>query len=332
MAASDRPPAPRRPSEHPKTNGGAVLEPPTKPPPALSAEQDPPGKAPILIVIHTREAPLLGRRFVLDRSPVRIGRGVENHIVLRDASVSPQHAHLEGHDGAWWCVDDGSTDGVYIDDRPTPGRASLAHGTRIGIGSTIFKFLSGSGTEAEYHEEIYRLTVCDGLTQVFRERYLVEALDKEILRARRLERPLALLMIEIDELGAIDRSNGLPNARDHVLREVAGLVRHSVSRDGILARYGDEGFVIVLPDRTLETARAVAESLCQKVANMPFQVGPGELRATVCIGGVERHGADRASADILERASRALHVAKSRGRNQLECGAVDEGPNSGPGA
>ena len=80
------------------------------------------------------------------------------------------------------------------------------------------------------------------------------------------------------------------------------------------------------------SARAVAESLCEKVASSPLAGGARGLRATVCIGGVQRRDEDRASADILERAIRALHVAKSRGQNQLECRAVDEGPNSGPGA
>ncbi len=309
-----------------------MLEPPARPPPALSAEECAPGTAPILVVIHTREAHLLGRRFVLDRSPILVGRGAENHIVLQDASVSPRHAHLEGCDAAWWCVDDGSMDGLYIGDQRTTGRGPLARGSRIGIGSTIFKFLSGRGLEAQYHEEIYRLTVCDGLTQVYRERYLFEALDKEILRAQRRGSTLALLMIEVDELGALDGSNELPNMGDRVLREVASLLRRSVPREGILARYGDERFVMVLPERTLETARAVAENLCEKVANSPLAVGPRGLRATVCIGGAQQRGDDRAGADILERASRALQVAKGRGRSQLECKVVDEGPNSGPGA
>ena len=195
MGASDRPPRPPRPPEPPQTNGSAVLEPPPRPPSALSAEQDPPGTDPILVVIYTKDPNLLGRRFVLDRSPVFVGRAVENHIVLHDARVSPRHAHFEVRGAAWWCVDDGSTEGVYVDDQRTTDAAVLAHGTRIGIGSTIFKFLSGKEAEAQYHEHIYRMTICDGLTQVYLKRYLVEALDKEILRARRHDRPLALLMI-----------------------------------------------------------------------------------------------------------------------------------------
>jgi two-component system cell cycle response regulator len=328
MAASDKPPAPPRPSEHPKTNGGSVLEPPARPPLALSAEDDAPGTAPILVVIHTNEPRLLGRRFVLDWSPVLIGRSAENHIIVQDPGESPRRAHLERRGAAWWCVDDGSMDGLYIDDHWTTEPALLASGTRIGIGSTIFKFLSGSRLEAQYHQEIYGLTVCDGLTQVYRERYLVELLDKEIVRAQRRGSALALLLIEVDGLGP----NGPPNAGDHVLREVAALLRRSVrAREEILARFGAERFVMVLPERTLETARGVAECLCQKVANSPLAVGPRRLRATVCIGGAQLRDDDRASAGVLERANHALRVAKSRGRNQLECKGLGESPSSGPG-
>jgi hypothetical protein len=57
MAPSDKPLAPPRTSEQPKTNGGSVLEPPARPPLALSAEDDAPGTAPILVVIYTKEPP-----------------------------------------------------------------------------------------------------------------------------------------------------------------------------------------------------------------------------------------------------------------------------------
>jgi two-component system, cell cycle response regulator len=332
MAASDTHPAPPQPSEPPKTSGEAVLEPPARRPPALSADPNQPGATPILVVIHSKDAHLLGRRFVLDRSPVHVGRGGENDIVLRDASVSPRHAHFERHEASWWCVDEGSTDGVYIDDRRTSGRAPLDRGIRIGIGSTIFKFLSGRRPEAQYYEEIYRITVLDGLTQVWRERYLIETLDKEIARARRYGRALALLTIEIDELAASVGSSQLPNAGDHLLTEVAGVLRRSVPRAGIVARYGDERFVALLPDHTLEMARVIAEALCENVAASPLAMCTSGLRVTVSIGGARRRDDDLGRGDILERASRALRVAKSRGRGQLECEAVDDDPSSGRGA
>jgi pSer/pThr/pTyr-binding forkhead associated (FHA) protein len=60
----------------------------------------------------------------------------ETHGASSSSGMAPRQAHFEGRDDAWWCVDDGSMDGLYIDDQRTTGRAPLAHGTRIGIGST----------------------------------------------------------------------------------------------------------------------------------------------------------------------------------------------------
>jgi diguanylate cyclase (GGDEF)-like protein len=116
------------------------------------------------------------------------------------------------------------------------------------------------------------------------ERYLVEALGKEILRAGRHGRPLALLMVAVDELGTPDGSTGVPNARDHVLRQVAGRLRRWVPRDGTLARYGAEQFVIALPEHTLETARAIAERVREGAGDSSPAVGP---RVTVSIGGAQ---------------------------------------------
>ena len=318
MAPSDRPP---------KANGHAVLDPPARPP-ALSAAGDPRRSAPIVVVIQTKDRAFLGCRFVLDWSPVLVGSDSENDIVVHDPNVSPRHAHFENHDTAWWCVDDGSTDGLYIDDQLTTAPARLANGARIGIGSTVLKFLTGPDVEAQYHEEIYRMTIVDGLTQVYVVRYLFEALDKEWTRARRHGSALALLTIELD---AIEGLGALPGAADRVLREFAGVLRRSVPRDAILARYRDERFAMILPEHALETAGAFAESLRERIANSTLAVGQRALRPTACIGVALRHDDDMTSADILQRAGRALDLARSRGRNQVECTTVEKGPSSGFG-
>src|SRR5206468_1374538 len=69
-----------------------------------------------IVVIYTKEPTLLGKRFVLDVSPMRIGRGAENQIVLEGDSVSRRHAHLEQRAQNWWAIDDGSTNGTYVND------------------------------------------------------------------------------------------------------------------------------------------------------------------------------------------------------------------------
>ena len=231
-----------------KTRVTAIVQKPLQGPDGVPKGND------CLVVIYTKEPTLLGRRFVLDSSPIRIGRGAENHIVLEGDSVSRRHAHFEQRSGAWWCVDDGSTNGSYVNDEQIMREAHLGNGDRIKIGPTIFKFLSGQDVEAQYHEEIYRMTIIDGLTQVHVKRYLLEALDKELMRARRHVRELSFLMLDIDHFKKINDVHG-HLAGDYVLKEVARLIQQRIRRDEVLARYGGEEFAIILPETNLEGAR-----------------------------------------------------------------------------
>ncbi|MGH7281371.1 MAG: FHA domain-containing protein, partial [Polyangiaceae bacterium] len=151
-----------------------------------------------LVVIYTKEPSLLGKRFMLDTSPLRVGRGAENNIVLEGDSVSRRHAHFEQRSQTWFAVDDNSTNGTYVNDDQISREFGLTNGDRVKVGPTIFKYLSGQDVEAQYHEEIYRMTIIDGLTQAHVKRYLLEALEKEVIRARRHQRELSFMMFDID--------------------------------------------------------------------------------------------------------------------------------------
>jgi two-component system cell cycle response regulator len=269
-----------------------------------------------LVVIYTKEPTLLGRRFLLETTPTRIGRGVENHIVLEGDSVSRRHAHFEQRSGAWWCVDDGSTNGSYVNDEQIMREARLSNGDRIKIGPTIFKFLSGQDVEAQYHEEIYRMTIIDGLTQVHVKRYLLESLDKELMRARRHTRDLSFLMLDIDHFKAINDRHG-HLAGDYVLKEVARLIQQRIRRDEVLARYGGEEFAIILPETTREGARALAEGLRERIEQSRFTFQNEVIRVTISIGVAMLHESDRASMDLIKRADEKLYEAKHDGRNRV---------------
>ena len=269
-----------------------------------------------LVVIYTKEPSLLGRRFVLDTSPIRIGRGAENHIVLEGDSVSRRHAHFEQRSGAWWCVDDGSTNGSYVNDEQIMREAHLGNGDRIKIGPTIFKFLSGQDVEAQYHEEIYRMTIIDGLTQVHVKRYLLEALDKELMRARRHVRDLSFLMLDIDHFKKINDVHG-HLAGDYVLKEVARIIQQRIRRDEVLARYGGEEFAIILPETTLEGAHALADGLREKIEESRFVFQSETIRVTISIGGALLQDSDRTSLDLIKRADEKLYEAKRAGRNRV---------------
>lgn len=269
-----------------------------------------------LVVIYTAEPGLLGKRFVLDKSPTRVGRGADSQIVLEGDSVSRRHAHLERRAGAWYVVDDGSTNGTYVNEEQIAREQLLVNGDRIKVGPSILKFLSGADAEAKYHEEIYRMTIVDGLTQIHNKRALFEALEKELMRARRYERDLSLLMFDIDFFKRINDQYG-HLAGDHVLRELARIVQERIRREEVFARYGGEEFVILLPETPLPGAAALAESLRARVANHSFVFQGERIPVTVSIGTALLGENDKVAADLIQRADEKLYEAKRGGRNRV---------------
>ena len=269
-----------------------------------------------LVVIYTAEPGLLGKRFVLDKSPTRLGHGAESQIVLEGDSVSRRHAHLERRAGAWYVVDDGSTNGTYVNEEQISREQLLVNGDRIKVGPSILKFLSGADAEAKYHEEIYRMTIVDGLTQIHNKRALFEALEKELMRARRYERDLSLLMFDIDFFKRINDQYG-HLAGDHVLRELARIVQERIRREEVFARYGGEEFVILLPETPLPGAAALAESLRARVANHAFVFQGERIPVTVSIGTALLGENDKVASDLIQRADEKLYEAKRGGRNRV---------------
>jgi diguanylate cyclase (GGDEF)-like protein len=269
-----------------------------------------------LVVIYTKEPTLLGKRFVLDQSPFRVGRGPENNIVLEGDSVSRRHAHFEQRGTSWVAVDDNSTNGTYVNDDPISRELGLANGDRVKVGPTIFKYLSGQDVEAQYHEEIYRMTIIDGLTQAHVKRYLLEALEKEMIRARRHERDLAFMMFDIDHFKKINDFHG-HLAGDYVLKELARIVQGRIRRDEVFARYGGEEFAILLPETTLEGARQLAEGLREKVAEARFTFQNELIPVTISIGVAKLEESHKTSLDLIKCADERLYDAKRGGRNRV---------------
>jgi len=269
-----------------------------------------------LVVIYTKEPTLLGKRFVLDTSPMRIGRGAENHIVLDGDSVSRRHAHLEQRGPGWFGVDDGSTNGTYVNDEQIVREQSLVNGDRVKVGPTIFKYLSGQDVEAQYHEEIYRMTIIDGLTQAHVKRYLLESLEKEIIRARRHVRELSFIMFDIDHFKKINDIHG-HLAGDFVLKELARIVQARIRRDEVFARYGGEEFAIVLPETNLEGAKALADGLREKVEQSSFTFQNETIRVTISIGVSMLGEQDKTATDLIRDADQKLYAAKRGGRNRV---------------
>lgn len=270
-----------------------------------------------LVIIYSKDSTNLGKRFVLEPSSGEwtIGRGTDNTIVLDSESVSRRHARIVHRDGAWWITDLHSTNGTYVNEKPV-SEHRLRRADHIKIGDTIFKYLAGSDVEALYHEEIYRMTIADGLTQAYNKRYLFEQIDKEISRARRYGRPLALIMFDLDYFKRINDTYG-HLAGDYVLRETAALVRTRIRRDEVFARYGGEEFAILLPETDLAGAHRLAEEIRRIVAEHVFTFDQTVIPVTISLGVAQLDASVRTPEEFIDLADRKLYEAKRSGRNRV---------------
>jgi two-component system, cell cycle response regulator len=281
----------------------------------LPKPDSPPGDD-CLVVIYSKDPALLGKRFLLEDSPMRVGRGPDNEIVLDGESISRRHASWERRGSRWWVVDERSTNGTYVNDELVDQDQALTNGDRVKVGGLIFKFLSGDDVESQYHEEIYRMTIFDGLMQVYNRRYLFEALEREIIRARRHGRDLSVVMFDIDHFKQVnDRFGHL--AGDFVLKELARVVQARIRRDEVFARYGGEEFSLVLPETTLEGAYALAETLRRKISEHGFAFQSETIPVTVSMGIAVLSDAERGATELIKRADEKLYEAKRGGRNRV---------------
>lgn len=259
--------------------------------------------------------PHMGERYVLRQAGAVIGRTDDCHIRNTDASVSRAHARIECREDGYYAVDLGSTNGTFVNNLPHKV-TRLADGDYLRIGNCIYRFLAGGNLEAEYHEEIYRLTVLDALTGVHNRRYLTEFLDRELARAHRYDRPLALALFDIDRFKRINDTHG-HLAGDTVLRQLAALLKGVVRKDELLARYGGEEFAIVLPETSVEAGVAAGERLREAVEGHRFEYEGEVIPVTVSVG-VAVSSADVAGpTELLDAADQKLYEAKNAGRNRV---------------
>lgn len=274
-----------------------------------------PGEA-CLVVIHAPVQNDLGRRYVMDKDTTTVGRGRDNDIVLPSDCVSRRHARLEQRAGTLFVVDLASTNGTFInDDAHCVRERQLERGDRLKIGDTIFKYLSGSDIELQYHEIIFRMTVTDGLTDLANRKQLDALLEEEIPRARRHNRDLSLLMIDIDFFKNINDTHGHLTG-DSVLRGLAAILQRRLRPNDKLGRYGGEEFCAILPETSVHNAAKIAEELRALVEAHAFVAEDKNIRVTISVGA----GALQAGMtlpDLYRCADEMLYKAKRTGRNKV---------------
>ena len=269
-----------------------------------------------LVLLHP-PGPDIGRRTPLARQSYVIGRDTEADLVISRSAVSRQHAQLaRDEQGEWWAIDLGSTNGTFVNEQKIQ-RHLLTDGDQVRFGDAIFKFLSGANIESAYHEEIYRMTILDGLTGIHNKRYFLEFLDRELAGAKRHGHALGLVMFDIDFFKRVNDEKG-HLAGDHVLKEVSARIKTRMRREDLFARYGGEEFACILASTGLEGAVIFAEHVRHLIAERPVMFDGQPIPVTVSLGVACAYNEPNLDPPtLIKRADDNLYAAKRGGRNQV---------------
>lgn len=210
---------------------------------------------------------------------------------------------------------------------------SLEYGLTRQDGSRIWVWERGRGVEEEdgtvvlegivldisdrktLENELEEMATRDPLTGLFNRREMSRVLEEELDRARRYQRPMAVLWVDFDHFKDVNDTFGHA-AGDSVLRSISRLLLGSVRSVDAIGRFGGEEFVIVLPEMDLEEARDTAERLRCKVAEKPQPLGNGqEVPLTISVGVAVYPDHGQTASTLCAAADKAMYLAKQRGRN-----------------
>jgi diguanylate cyclase (GGDEF)-like protein len=274
-----------------------------------------------LVVIYGLD---LGKKFNLGQPTLVVGRSSKADIQIDQEAVSRNHCKLINNGHSVVLRDLGSTNGTFVNDELID-EYLLRDGDFIKIGRCIFKFLTGNNIESAYHEEIYRLTTVDGLTQVYNKRYFLETLEREIGRAERYHRELSLILFDIDHFKSINDNFG-HLAGDYVLKHMAVVLKGRIRREDVLARYGGEEFAIILPEIDNQNALRFGEKIRRIIERASFRFEDVDIPVTISVGVTSLlTSLVHVPAALFVVADDYLYSAKAAGRNRV-MGSADAEP------
>ena len=182
---------------------------------------------------------------------------------------------------------------------------------------TAARLLAASRVVA-MQRDLERLATTDALTGSLNRRRFMERGDEEFGRSRRYERPLSVVMLDIDHFKRVNDTHGHATG-DEAIRSTVRACKESLRTSDIIGRLGGEEFAVVMPETPPVNAYAVAQRLRQAVAAMPVRLeSGGEMTVTVSLGLSWLNATDTGIEPLLARADAALYRAKHAGRNRVE--------------
>jgi len=196
-------------------------------------------------------------------------------------------------------------------------RAPERKGDRVLV-ATIARELGGALRMATLVEESRFMATTDALTGLLNRRSLLESTLREVARTRRYGDQLAVILLDIDHFKQINDRRGHA-AGDAVLTAVGKILHAALRTCDIVARWGGEEFVLVLPSTSLEAGALAAERVRGLLASAEITDSTGERIPVSASFGVASYVAEETLEQVIDRADRAMYRAKSAGRNRVVC-------------
>ena len=210
----------------------------------------------------------------------------------------------------------GETLGIITTELPSSEVSALAEAreaTLISLGEMAAMTISG----LKLRQKLESQSIRDGMTGLFNRSFMEIALEREINRAARTGKQIAVMMLDIDHFKQFNDTFG-HEAGDVVLREVAEAMRLGVRSEDIVCRYGGEEFVVIMPEIATRAALDRAELLRRMVGELTLRFHGQPLRqVTISVGVAMFPDNSELGDELLRAADHALYAAKHRGRNRV---------------
>lgn len=184
--------------------------------------------------------------------------------------------------------------------------------------SILASFASMSIDNARLHERTRQLACTDGLTGLYNHRQFKQIFREEMARTVRYEKPLSLVMFDVDDFKKFNDTYGHPNG-DKVLVDVAQILQHALRECDLVFRYGGEEFIAILPETGIEEALVAAERARREIQDRtPDSLGSIAGHGVTVSAGVAAYPRDGGDLDTLLKATDdLLYMAKKHGKNKV---------------
>ena len=267
---------------------------------------------PTLVVMH---GSLLGMTYAITGEALVIGRMASVNIPIDDENVSRRHAEILLKDDCVKIRDLDSTNGTFVNSQRVH-EAVLSDGDLILIGRVLFKYIRSSTIENRFFGQMYALATTDFLTGIYNRQHIISRLESEFARARRYDRPLSLLLYDIDHFKQINDTFG-HIAGDQLLIESSRLVAKNIRQQDFFGRLGGDEFVVICPETELNNTVLMAQRLSQLIEKWSYSHQSRKLDFSISIGIAAVTDEMRSTTDLLAKADTLMYKSKHRGRNHV---------------